>query len=235
MVHNIIHKRLHCTFELKSSLQSTSNGRGLRSINIRQRWTHPQTRCARHWPAASSSKLPAQPLWIGKVGDMLFFLLVFFGWRPFWGIRSMNWECCIEYFIDCLLAPCWPAWHAKFLARWRRHVASHQLSHPWGFPAFPVNKLTHSGGGREARAQGHCGWDEEKTHTHSLSEEQNRQPWLQYELPWSKPDESSERIHWVETTWNLHFNYNITAQTPWMMKTIHNWLGNSKIKILLTK
>lgn len=90
-------------------------------------------------------------------------------WRgAFRGIRSMNWECCIEYFIDCLLAPCWPAWHAKFLARWRRHVTSHQPSHPWGSPAFPVNKLAHSGGGREARAQGQWGWHEEKTHTFFL-------------------------------------------------------------------
>ena len=143
----------------------------------------------------------------------------------FWGIRSMNWECCIEYFIDCLLARCWPAWHAKFPARWRRHVASHQPSHPWGSPAFPVNKLAHSGGGREARAQGHWGWDEEKTHTHthththSFSEEQHTQPWLQYELPWSEPDESSESTQWIETTWNLFFNYSFTVYKVCCTKT----------------
>lgn len=98
----------------------------------------------------------------------------------------MNWECCIEYFIDCLLAPCWPAWHAKSPARWRRHVTLHQSSHPWGSPAFPVNKLAHSGGGREAGAQGHWAWAEENIHTYSPVKN-TTQPWLQYELPWSKP------------------------------------------------
>lgn len=113
------------------------------------------------------------------------------GWRDdglfFWregacakGIRSMNWECYIEYFIDCLLAPCWPAWHAKFPARWRRHVASHQPSHPWGSAAFPVNKLAHSRGGmrREKRGQGHGGTTgarrkAEKLHTFFPPEEQH--------------------------------------------------------------
>lgn len=112
---------------------------------------------------------PTQPASVKTGGwrDADFFLWILEG-GLFWGIRSMNWECCIEYFIDCLLAQCWPAWHAKFPARWRRHVASHQPSHPWGSPAFPVNKLAHSGGVREARAQGHWGWDEEKTHTFFL-------------------------------------------------------------------
>lgn len=59
-------------------------------------------------------------------------------------------------------------------------------------------------------------------HTHSFSKEQHTQPWLQYELPWSEPDESSESIQWIETAWNLYFNYSFTAHEVCFKKTVHS-------------
>lgn len=50
--------------------------------------------------------------------------------------------------------------------------------------------------------------------THILSPKNNTQPWLQYELPQSKPDESSEITQWLVTTWNLFFL--ITASLSFM-------------------
>lgn len=65
----------------------------------------------------------------------------------------------------------------------------------------------------EEERPGHRGTGAEmrRKHTHSFSEEQHTQPWLQYELPWSEPDESSESTQWIETTWNLSFNYSLAA------------------------
>lgn len=61
------------------------------------------------------------------------------------------------------------------------------------------------------------------THTHSFSEEQHTQPWLQYELPWSDPDESSENTRWIETTWNLYFNYSFTVHEVCCASASHSW------------
>lgn len=66
------------------------------------------------------------------------------------------------------------------------------------------------------------------TYTHSFCEEQHTQPWLQYELPWSEPDEFSESTQWIETTWNLFFNYDLTVYKVCCIKTGQKllWLSN---------
>lgn len=66
-----------------------------------------------------------------------------------------------------------------------------------------------------------------RKHTHSFCEEQHTQSCVQYELPWSKPDESSESTQWIETTWNLFFNYSFTAYEVCLHKTGQSQLGLS--------
>lgn len=71
----------------------------------------------------------------------------------------------------------------------------------------------------EEERPGHRGTGAEmrRKHTHSFSEEQHTQFCVQYELPWSKHDESGESTQSIETTWNLYFNYSCHYRQSWSL------------------
>lgn len=83
----------------------------------------------------------------------------------------------------------------------------------------------HRGTGTEMRRKHThtCTYTHTHSHRNSFPQEQHTQPWLQYELPWSEPDESSESTQWIETTWNLYFNYSFTVQKVWRSSASHDW------------
>lgn len=69
-----------------------------------------------------------------------------------------------------------------------------------------------------------------RKHTHSFSEEQHTHFYVQYELPWSKHDESCESTQWIETTWNLYFNYSFTVYKVCSTET-----GQSRLRLYVTR
>ncbi len=74
-------------------------------------------------------------------------------------IRSMILEWHIEYFIDCLHALRWPAWHANFSSQKRLCVTLYQAARHDAPRTFPVNKLLRSRGEHRAEVS--------RAHTHS--------------------------------------------------------------------
>ncbi len=117
----------------------------------------------------------------------------FFKLQLFCVIRSMILEWHIEYFIDCLHALRWPAWHANFSSQKRLCVTLYQAARHDAPCTFPVNKLLHSRGEHRAEVS--------RAHTHTVHT--SPPPLIVPPSPWERPYKICGRAQWVEASLNL--------------------------------
>lgn len=118
-------------------------------------------------------------------------------------IRSMILEWHIEYFIDCLHALQWPAWHANFVSQKRLCVTLYQAVRHDAPRTFPVNKLLLSRGNTEQRWAVH-------THTHTNTVHTSPPSLTVPPSPLEQPYKNHGRAQWVEASLNLILSHGAT-------------------------
>lgn len=175
------------------------------------------------WCTLSLINPPTQLVWKEEVGGKMIFLPLDFGGG---GLSEVLDPWTGSAVLNILSTVCLPSADLPDMLSSRLAGDATSLRISPATREAPLHFLwinSHTVGEEERPGHRGTGAEMRRKHTHSFSEEQHTQFCVQYELPWSKPDESCESTQWIETTWNLYFNYSFTVH-KFAAQTGQSWL-----------